>query len=100
MGAFNFDEKDGKKSAELGILLFEQFSGKGFAPEATRALEKSLFDAGLDNTILKIDENNTRSRRAAEKEGHIWNGTEKSTSRSHPDTQLLVYRKMKEKGHA
>ena len=28
IGAFNFEEKEGKKSAELGILLFEKFSGK------------------------------------------------------------------------
>ncbi|MGN0919925.1 MAG: GNAT family N-acetyltransferase [Alphaproteobacteria bacterium] len=94
-GAFNFEEKEGKKSAELGMLLFEKFSGKGYAPEATHALERALFEAGLDHTILKIDSNNTRSRRAAEKEGHLWDGKETATSRNHPNTQLLVYRKMK-----
>ena len=94
IGAFNFEEKEGKKSAELGILLFEKFSGKGFGPEATHAIEQALFAAGLDHTILKIDAANNRSRRAAEKEGHVWDGKEVSTSRSHPDTQLLVYWKM------
>ena len=99
-GAFNFEEKEGKKSAELGILLFEKFSGKGYAPEATHALEQALFNAGLDYTVLKIDADNSRSRRAAEKAGHTWDGKETSVSRSHPNTQLLVYRKRKDNQHA
>ena len=100
IGSFSFEEKEGKKTAELGILLFEKFSGKGYAPEATHAFEQALFEAGLDSAILKIDADNTRSRRAAEKEGHIWNGKETAVSRSHPNTQLLVYRKMKDNPHA
>lgn len=96
-GAFNFEEKEGKKSAELGMLLFEKFSGFGYAPEATHALEQALFKAGLDHTILKIDANNTRSRRAAEKEGHVWDGKETAPQNNHPEIQLLVYRKMKVK---
>ena len=100
IGAFNFEEKEGKKSAELGILLFEKFSGKGYAPEATHAFEGALFNAGLDSTILKIDAENSRSRRAAEKEGHVWDGKEMATSRSHPNTQLLVYRKIRANQHA
>ena len=97
VGAFSFEENEGKKSAELGILLFEKFSGKGYAPEATHAFERTLFEAGLDSAILKIDADNTRSRRAAEKEGHIWDGKETAVSRSHPNTQLLVYRKNRER---
>ena len=99
-GAFHLKEKDGKKSSELGILLFEQFSGLGYAPEATHAFEQSLFNAGLDEIILKIDAKNIRSRHVAEKEGHFWNGKEVSGHRNDPNAQLLVYRKMKDHQHA
>ncbi len=100
IGAFNFEEKKGKTTAELGVMLFEKFAGKGYAPEATKAFEKTLFSAGLDAIVLKIDKSNTRSRKAAEKEGHVWDGKETAGSRNHPNTQMLVYRKMKDNPHA
>ena len=100
VGAFGFEEKEGKKTAELAILLFEKFAGQGYAPEAVAAFEKTLFTAGLDNVVLRIDADNTRSRRTAEKTGHVWNGKKTSVSRSHPNTQILVYQKMKDNPHA
>ena len=97
IGAFNLEEKEGKKSIELGLILFEKFAGCGYGPEATKAFEQALFNTGIDSTILKIDENNLRSRRAAEKEGHVWDGKETLPKKNHPEIQLLVYRKMKER---
>ena len=97
IGAFNFEEKESKKSIELGLILFEKFAGHSYGPEATKAFESALFDAGIDSTILKIDSENIRSRRAAEKEGHIWDGKEIMPKKNHPEMQLLVYRKMKAK---
>ena len=97
IGAFNFKEQDGKKSTELGVLLFEKFAGQEYAPEATKALENELFGAGLDECILIIDAKNKRSRRAARKEGHIWDGKETTINHHHPDAQMLVYRKLR--GH-
>lgn len=97
IGAFNLEEKEDKKSIELGVILFEKFAGQGYGPEATKAFEKELFNAGIDSTVLKIDATNMRSRRAAEKEGHVWDGKETMPKKNHPEIQLLVYRKMKAK---
>ena len=98
-GAFHFQEKEGKKSAELGMMLFEKFAGFGYAPEATHAFEQVLFDAGLDECVLVIDAKNKRSRRAAQKEGHVWDGKETTVNRLRPEAQMLVYRKMKVNQH-
>ena len=97
IGAFNLEEKEDKKNVELVAMIFEKFAGQGYGPEAIKTFEQALFDAGIDGTILKIDENNVRSRRAAEKEGHIWDGKETMPKKNHPEIQLLVYRKMKVK---
>jgi len=93
IGAFNFEEKDQKSSIELGVILFQKFAGMGYAPEAMKFLEQELFSAGIDGVMAKIDEKNTRSRRAAIKAGFSWNGQETKASRNSPDKMLLVYRK-------
>ena len=97
IGASNLEEKQGKKNVELVVMLFEKFAGHGYGPEAIKAFEQALFNSGIDGTILKIDSMNTRSRRAAEKEGHVWDGKEIAPKKNHPEIQLLVYRKMKVK---
>lgn len=93
IGAFNPDNPDDPKSIELGIMLFEQFAGQHYGPEATETFEKALFKNGVNSIVLKIQKENTRSRKAAEANGHIWNGKEMSPSRNHPDLQMLIYRK-------
>ena len=93
IGAFNPDNPNDPKSIELGVMLFEQFAGQHYGPEATTAFEKVLFENGIDSVILKIQKENTRSRKAAEAQGHIWDGQEMGISRNHPNLQMLVYRK-------
>lgn len=95
IGAFNFDENQQEISIELGFILFQKFAGKGYIPEAIKALEQILFSNGISTIIAKIDAENTRSRRAVEKVGFSWDGKEIRTKRSNPSVQLLVYRKMK-----
>lgn len=97
IGVSSLEEKESKRNVELVAMLFEKFAGQGYGPEATKGFEEALFSSGIDGTILKIDANNTRSHRAAEKEGHIWDGKETSPKKNHPEIQLLVYRKMKVK---
>ena len=93
IGAFNPDNPNNPKSIELGIMLFEQFAGQHYGPEATEAFEKVLFKNGINSIILKIQKENTRSRKAAGAQSYIWNGRKKAPSRNHPDLQMLVYRK-------
>ena len=57
------------------------------------AFENVLFKNGINSVILKIQKENTYSRKAAETRGHIWNGKEMSLSGDHPDLQMLIYRK-------
>ena len=93
IGAFNPDNPNNPKSIELGVMLFEQFAGQHYGPEATEAFEKILFENGIDSVILKIQKENARSRKAAEARGHTWDGKEIAPSRNRPDLQMLVYRK-------
>ncbi len=93
IGAFNPDNPNNPKSIELGVMLFEQFAGQHYGPEATTAFEKVLFENGIDSVILKIQKENTRSRKAAEAQGHIWDGQEMGISRNHPNLEMLVYRR-------
>lgn len=93
IGAFNFEEKEGKQCIELGILLFEKFAGHGYGPEATMALEQALLNMGMDQIVLLIDDQNERSYKAAQKNGYTWNQKDIAT---HHNRIMRIYRKNRE----
>ncbi len=67
---FNVEEKDGKKICELGILLNENFWGKGIMTEAMKAIVKLCFDhLGIDVVTAGFFEPNIGSWRVQEKCG-------------------------------
>ena len=68
IGSFNSEETEG----EIGYFLFEEFQGKGFAYEATKALiQKSFENLSLKRIWLKCDSDNYRSIKLALKCGFI-----------------------------
>jgi ribosomal-protein-serine acetyltransferase len=73
IGLFDLDEK--KKSGEIGYWITSELSGKGYASEAVKILEKEGFEnLGLNRIQIKCDERNKPSAKVAEKCGYQFEG--------------------------
>ena len=69
----------GKAQAEIGYWLGVPFWGRGFVPEAVRALLRHCFeDLGCDSVWCGYYEGNEKSRRVQEKCGFVYDHTEEN----------------------
>ena len=54
-----------KESAELGYMLFQDYTGKGYMTEALRAVTDNLFKRGFNRIEIAMDTENTASEKVA-----------------------------------
>ncbi len=78
----------------MGYWLGEEFWGKGYATQATRALVDLFFKAGSEETLLiSVLETNTASRRVIEKcGGRFWKQDTNSSSFFDKDMKVDHFR--------
>ncbi len=57
----NYDRQE----AEIGYLLFEEYTGKGYMTEAVKAFEKKLFSYGFNRLTIVMDSENKASENVA-----------------------------------
>lgn len=63
-------------SAETGYWLKASAVGKGYVSEALHILENEIFsDDGLNRLVIKCDIRNAASRKVAERNGYVYEGT-------------------------
>ena len=72
IGVFDVSEK--KKSCEIGYWLVKDAVGKGLISSAVRALEKEMFQRGINRIQIKCDKGNDASANVARRCGYVLEG--------------------------
>lgn len=74
--------KEYKTVKEIGYGIGEEYWGRGITPKAVKIVEDYCFGSlGCDALIIRIMENNLRSKRVAEKCGYTYHSKKKIGSR-------------------
>ena len=69
---FKYDDKG--KTAEIGYWLINEAVGNGYVTEAVRAVEKTVFEQGVNRIQIRTDTRNVRSFKVAERCGYRLEG--------------------------
>ena len=90
IGFFPTDYGEGEKQPEIGYWIARPLWGKGYIPEAVRALVGLCFADGAEAVWCAHYVRNMRSRRVIEKCGFVFRG-EKETRMQTGETRLCRY---------
>lgn len=91
----NYDRQE----AEIGYLLFEEYTGKGYMTEAVKALEEKLFSYGFNRLTIAIDSENKASENVAVRCGFTKEGVMRQhhyNSRMQSWRDISLYSKLKD----
>ena len=92
-----FPELDKQQGRSIGYVLSKEYWGRGFMPEAVKAVQKYLFDTvGLDFLIVSHYVWNGQSRRVIQKSGFHYIKTIQLNTRYGTTKDTLVYILQKE----
>lgn len=92
-----FPELDKQQGRSIGYVLSKEYWGRGFMPEAVKAVQKYLFDTvGLDFLIVSHYVWNGQSRRVIQKSGFHYIKTIQLNTRYGTTEDTLVYILQKE----
>lgn len=89
---------ENKRWLEIGYWIDSAFAGRGIMTRSVGLLESVVFKGGeFDRIQILVDENNTASRRVAEKSGYKLEGTLRSYDRmgTKSSGDIRVYSKLK-----